>query len=323
MAHQIENENGRDMFIGAQDAWHRLGEVVGDAFDFNHVRSTRPEIASNVSKKPLFYQYLGNFAEIDQQVAIVREYDEKVLGIVGPDYGVVNPEEAYEWASAISEFGDIPLVSAGNLRGGSQFFFTLRMGTEAPAGIEYTPYVSVVSSHDGSQPLQAIFSPTIVVCANTLAMAQSNARSKVTLRHTARVQDRMEIALDTLRVSAEAAKATNQLIADLAGIKVPKFKTILDQILPKLSEEGLKATRRANSRADILALARSEMCPEDLWDTGWAVVQAVNTYENWVKPTRKIKSGDNSIAVRQFDAALTGKGQDLTQQAISAVLASV
>lgn len=323
MAHQIENENGRDMFIGAQDAWHRLGEVVGDDFDFNFIRQTRPEIASNIEKRPMYYEYTDGFREVDGKVAVVRAHDEKVLGVVGADYGVVSPEEAYEWASAISEFGDIPLVSAGNLRGGSQFFFTLRMGTEAPAGIEYTPYVSVVSSHDGSQPLQAIFSPTVVVCANTLAFAQSNAKSKVTLRHTARIQDRMEIALDTLRVSAESAKMTNQIISDLAGIKVPSFSKMLDQLLPKLTEEGLRATRRANARNDIRALAESAMVPEDLRDTGWAVVQAVNTYENWVKPTRKVKNGDNSIAVRQFDAAITGKGQDLTQQAVAAVFASV
>lgn len=323
MAHQIENENGRDMFIGAADAWHRLGEVVGDDFDFDHVRTLRPEITSAVRKQPLFYEYAGTFAPIEQQVAIVREFDAKVLGVVGPDYGVVNPEEAYEWASAISEYGDIPLVSAGNLRGGSQFFFTLRMGQEAPAGVKYTPYVSVVSSHDGSQALQAIFSPTIVVCANTLAMAQSNASTKVTLRHTSNISSRMEIALDTLRVSANAAKATNKLIADLAGIKVPAFKAMLDKILPTLDEEGLRATRRADARDDIMALARSEMVPEDLQDTGWAVVQAVNTYENWVKPTRKTKSGDNAVALRQFDAAVAGKGQDLTQTAIKAVLASV
>lgn len=323
MAHQIESANGRDMFIGSQDAWHRLGEVVGDDFDFDHVRQVRPEIASNVTKKPLYYEYCDGYAEIEQQVAIVRDWDEKVLGVVGPDYGVVNPEEAYEWASAISEYGDIPLVSAGNLRGGSQFFFTLRMGTEAPAGIEYTPYVSVVSSHDGSQALQAIFSPTIVVCANTLAAAQYNAKSKVTLRHTSRVQDRMEVALDTLRVSAEAAKATNQLIADLASIHIPSFGKMLDTLLPKLDEEGAKATRRANLRDDLFTLLRSDMVPEDLRDTGWGVVQAVNTYENWVKPTRKTKGGRDYFAVRQFDAAITGKGQDLTQKAINAVLASV
>jgi hypothetical protein len=323
VAHQIENENGNDMFIGAQDAWHRLGEVVGDDFDFDHVRLTRPEIASPVEKRPMYYEYTDGFREVTERVAVVRTVDEKVVGVVGSDYGVVSPEEAYEWASAISEFGDIPLVSAGNLRGGSQFFFTLRMGTEAPAGIEYTPYVSVVSSHDGSQPLQAIFSPTIVVCANTLALAQSNAQTKVTLRHTARIQDRMEVALDTLRVSAESARATNDLISTLAGFRVPKFTEMLDKILPKLDEESLRATRRANARHEIMALSGSAMVPEDLQDTGWAVVQAVNTYENWVKPSRKTKFGDNSIAVRQFDAAITGKGQDLTQRAITAVLASI
>jgi hypothetical protein len=98
---------------------------------------------------------------------------------------------------------------------------------------------------------------------------------------------------------------------------------MLDLILPKLSDESLRAIRRENARHEIMALAGSAMVPEDLRDTGWAVVQAVNTYENWVKPSRKTKYGDNSIAVRQFDAAITGKGQDLTQRAISAVLASV
>ena len=319
MAHQIENANGRDMFVGAQDAWHRLGQVTGEDFDFERIKTIRPEIASSLTKRALVVA--GTDSPVESHAAIVRDYDQKVVGVVGSEYGLVTPEEAYEWASAISEYGEIPLVSAGNLRGGSQFFFTLRMGTEAPAGIEYTPYVSVVSSHDGSQPLQAIFSPTIVVCANTLALAQSNAASKVTLRHTSRIQDRMDIALETLRTSLESVKATNSLMSALAGIRVPSFTNLLDELLPLLDEEGARATRRANTRGDIRALMGSEMVNDDLRNTAWAFVQGVNTWENWVKPSKRSGSGDDPKALRQFDAATGRSTQSLTSKAISLALA--
>lgn len=322
MSALIENVNGVDQFIGRTDAWHRLGDVVGDDFDFELVKLSRPEIASPVFKSPLFT--VGEDGYPDHQsytkCAVVREYDSKIVGVVGTEYGCVNPEEAYEWANTISQFGDIPIVSAGNLRDGSQFFFTLRMGTESPAGIDYTPYITVVSSHDGSQAMQAIFSPTVVVCANTLAMAQSDAVHKISLRHTSRIQDRMAIALDTLRLGATQVDDTNNLIHLLANTPI-SFHEAMAHILPEIEAEGAAKTRRSNMITEMFHL-RDQYTPEEYLSTGWGLIQAVNSWENWAKPIRSTTSTDDARAVRQFDAAVKGTGQDITKRAVQFVLAN-
>lgn len=324
MSAELEIIDGRALVLGREPMWHALGQVVGNNFDTNWINQYAPEILSPVTIQPTYVITNGTFGpeyvETPFKAAVVRDIDQKVVGEgVGKEsYGIVQPMDAYEWGQTISEFGDLPLVSAGNLREGRQFFFTYQMGDEAPAGIKYTPYVTVASSHDGSLSLMAMFSNIITVCANTLAMninatkrGQSN---KVVIKHTANVNQRMQMALQTLRSAALNVEQVNERIERLATIKVRDFTPLLDGIMPVIDNDGRSKTMRDNARQAVRELLRSQVIEDDHRNTGWAWVQAVNTYENWNAP---IRGGDR--ATRQFDAVVKG-AQSLTAQALEQVL---
>lgn len=325
MSHELEIIDGRAVVLGRDPMWHSLGQVTGKNFGIERINEFAPEILSPVTLQPTYVAVNGDFGmeykETPLKGAIVRDIDGKVVGEgVGKDtYGIVQTADAFEWGQTISGFGDLPLVSAGTLREGRQWFFTYQMGEEAPAGIKRTPYLTVASSHDGSMGLLALFSDIITVCANTLAWNVAEATDRVNLRHTSHVEDRMRDALVTLERAAERVQAVNKRIETLAMIKVQSFKPLMDTLLPRIDVKEGDSTRgqtlRDNARTAVRELLRSQVVEDDHRHTGWAWVQAVNTYEQWTQPIR----GGNR-ATRQFDAVVKGK-QPLTAQAVEQVLA--
>ena len=329
MSHELEIIDGRALVLARDPMWHSLGQVTGDNFDSAWIERYAPEILSDVLLQPTYViindeDFGTSYVETPNKGAVVRQIDGKVVGEgLGKDsYGIVQPTEAYEWGQIISGFADLPLVSAGTLREGRQFFFTYQMGDEAPCGINYTPYLTVTSSHDGSLSLMALFSNIVTVCANTLAMTLADAKgpaNRVTLKHTANVDKRMTMALEALRGAALHVESVNKQIESLAMIKLSAFDkdNLLNAIMPRIDEDGRAKTMRTKSRAAVRELMRSQVVADDMQDTGWAFVQAVNTYENWNAPIR-----NSDRAERQFDAIVKGN-QSLTNTALTNVLALV
>jgi len=329
MSHELEIIDGRALVLARDPMWHSLGQVTGDNFDAAWIERYAPEILSDVHIHPTYVivsdEDCGvSYVETPNKAAIVREYDNKIVGegLGKASYGVVQPSDAYEWGQTISGFAGLPLVSAGTLREGRQFFFTYQMGDEAPCGINYTPYLTVTSSHDGSLSLMALFSDIITVCANTLAWTLGEAKgpnNRVTLKHTANVDQRMVMALAALRGAAEHVEKVNKQIETLANIRLSAFdKTrMMDNLFPYIAEDGRAKTMRDKTRDSVRSLMRSQVVEDGLQDTGWAWVQAVNTYENWNTPIR-----NSDRAERQFDAIVKGN-QNLTNAALEQVLALV
>lgn len=321
MSSELEIVDGRAAVLGRDPMWHRLGQVTGRNFGIERINEFAPEILSPVGIQPTYVIANGEFGpeyvETPLKAAVVRECDGKVVGEgIGKDtYGLVQPMDAYEWGQTIAEYGDLPLVSAGNIREGRQFFFTYEMGAEAPAGIDLTSYVTVCSSHDGTLALQALFSEVVTVCANTLQMNLSGASNKVKVKHTANVDERMRLVLATLRQAQDHVRAVTKRIESLAQIKVQQFTPLLDGLLPFIEGEGRAVTMRDKARAEVRGLLSSQVIEDDQRNTGWAWVQAVNTYEQWNQPVR---GGDR--ATRQFDAVVKER-QPLTERAVEQVLA--
>ena len=330
MSHELEILDGRALVLGRENMWHQLGQVTGTNFGEERIMEYAPEILSPVELVPTYVikngtEWGAEYVQTPTKGAIMRECDQKVVGEgLGLDtYGVVQSRDAFEWGQTISEFGDLPLVSAGLLREGRQFFFTYQMGAENPAGIDYNPYLTVCSSHDGSLSLQAMTSTIITVCANTLQMNLSSGKNVLTLKHTSNVEQRMSMALAALQATAENVEATNKQIETLVRLEVRNFSLLLDGLLPTVDTQEGQSTRgstvRETARDAVRSLLRSQVIEDEHRNTGWAWVQAVNTYEQWTKP---IRGGDQNRAVRQFDNATKGI-QPLTQAAVKQVLALV
>jgi len=315
-----------EKFMGREMAWHRLGIVKGRAFGREDIEHDAPEILMNVRFEPT-YVYMEDteeFVETPLKGAIVRD-DGRIVGEgLGKDtYGLVQSTHALEWGEQIASLATFPLVSAGTIREGRQFFFTFDVGTcDSPLG-NLSNHLTVASSHDGTIPLMALHSSTIVVCANTLAIAMNSAHSKTTLRHTAHVEDRLKAAINAIKDTKEHLDDTIEFMEQLDTVYVDDVGNFVSDVVGYSSdmEDGRKKTQVTNARDAIMELWRSDMADGLSAHSGLRVVQAVNTYENWGSKIRGIKGRDTEYvrAERQFDAMVKGK-MPLTEKAVQRVL---
>ena len=117
----------------------------------------------------------------------------------------------------------------------------------------------------------------------------------------------------------------NELVA--TQVSPQRYNAIVNELFP-INDDVPTRTRKVNDEAadKVNALYRAQVGPnvvQGVEGTGWAVVQAVNTYENWGTPIRKTagKGEATTRALRQIEAVNSGK-QPLTDRALELVLAN-
>lgn len=209
MSHEIET-----MFYNEQNGkpWHELGTAVnglltsGEAIKF-------AGLDWEVVQKPLFVGDANGtgFDQVpDQYVANVRSTDNKVLGVVGTRYKIIQNSDCFKVVDELT-CGDVPQAvyeTAGSLRGGKQIWMLARL--PHIKGMDVDPvelYLVLTNSHDGSKQVQACITAVRVVCNNTLNMAIKGSKNLVQVRHNAKAEKNLVAAREILKASHEYYKA--------------------------------------------------------------------------------------------------------------------
>lgn len=227
MAHNIyfnEKTNQHSFFSVKEKAWHGLGQIVQDyptsaeAIKFAGLEYT-------VEKRPLVTYDNENFGILDPQqppvagidvpdfFATVRTDNEKVLGVVGKDYEIVQNKDAFTFFDSIVSGDGIQYETAGALGKGERIFITAKLPGYIKVGREdlIEQYLFLTTSHDGFGSITAAFTPIRIVCNNTLNAAMRNHTNSIKIRHTANAKERLEQAHKVMGIS-------NQLSIELEGI---------------------------------------------------------------------------------------------------------
>lgn len=264
MAHNIEfnAQKGTYSFVEANKrelAWHRLGQQ----FDQDGITVTEAIKACNadfeVSKQPiialtpLMLEYIENGilltpSEIKAQIiegkkATMRLDQNKTLGIVGDNYGVVQNADAFKFIDQLvggnlDGQSEKPIIDAAGLLGnGERIFVTAKFPQEIVLDHKGNDivqlYVVFTTSHDGSGAVNAMVTPTRVVCNNTLNFALKHHSGKLSFRHTANVLHRLDL------VNAENARMAYQTL-NLVDVYFKEYQEALDA-LKKVKVSDTKA----------------------------------------------------------------------------------
>lgn len=155
----------------------------------------------NVSKR---FVYVTDISDKDNTelfttnkfFATTRDDTNQILGIVGPDYQVVQNNELAYMCERL-QGSDVKIETAGILDNGRRVFIQMRgnafdVGPKKDTNIPYTLFTN---GHDGQWPLSSLPTSVRVICENTLNMAlQSGSKSNmiISVRHTGNMQDRLE-----------------------------------------------------------------------------------------------------------------------------------
>lgn len=326
MAHELETlANGEaSMFYAGSAPWHGLGTAVpaevtsAEAIKLAHLDWT-------VDKHPIAAVVPGaegpTLVGIEDQHAVVRMSDNKVLGVVGDRYHPIQNQNAFDFFDGVVGERAAMYHTAGALKGGSKVWMLAKLPKEMRLvnGEQIEQFLLLSNSHDGSTCLQMMFTPIRVVCQNTLTMAlRGKNQYRINLRHTASVEGKMETARKTLKLALgyydEFEKEANELIS--TKFTLDQMKKVAEGLFP-VSEEAKNTTRTTNQQAELINLFENGRGIAPVRGSSWAAYNAITEYVDHHRATRV--TGEASEQEQRLTSMWFGSGLDMKDRGLELI----
>lgn len=197
MAHNLEIINGQaQMAYAGETPWHGLGVRVSDDLTPKEMQ-VAAGLDWSVSKEDM---YVGDM-KVPGKQALVRSSDNKILDVVGDQWIPVQNDDAFNFFDEYVKAGGMEMHTAGSLQDGKIVWalakvnetFTLFGGKD-----EVESYLLLSNPHNYGRGVDVRFTPTRVVCNNTLSMAlDGKASLGISLNHRQEFDvEKVQMALD-------------------------------------------------------------------------------------------------------------------------------
>ena len=236
--------DGSAAFAGFRDpAWHRLGTIFQERATTEQVLTMANMANWNVRLVPTVSMVEGKLVDVPERFTVVRDNPVTLgqidgLGNVGKRYREVQNEQIFEFGDQIlMNNSDAQWDTAGSIREGRTIFGCIKLPSSVKIGgvDAVDQYMFVTSSHDGSSGVQAALTPTRVVCANTLRIAQQNSTHTFKARHTASIDGRINDAITALTLSANYFETFVNTAEQLADVTVTdaQLDALIESVYPQ------------------------------------------------------------------------------------------
>jgi len=313
MAHELEIVNGKaQMAYAGELPWHRLGTKV----DENLTPAEFQQAAGldwNVVPVPAYAEYKGEKIESGHQM-LIRDIDSKPLTMITGNWNPVQNDEAFGFFNEFCQTGAMKMETAGSLKGG-QWVWALAKSTEAFTlfgGDEIESYLLFSNPHIYGRSIDIQFTPTRVVCNNTLNVALSeDSQNRVRMNH--RTAFDADSAKEMLGLAAEKMNKfkTMAMFMGTKSYKDEIVKEYFDEVFPGYSKK--EGEKRESSRNAVRAFEILETQPGAEFAKGsWWQAFNATTYmidheigksdesrltSNWygMNKTKKIKALEKAV----------------------------
>ena len=228
MADNINRFNGKFSFVSKiEPAWHRKGTILDHAFTSEEA-ILHANMGYIVAKAPLYAKFSNDKddpkrgVELDDHFATYRTDTREVFGVVGSRYEVVQNTAAFDFFDSIVGEKKAIYETAGVLGKGETIFLTAKLPDNImlPGNDIVEKYIVFTKGHDGTTPITALFTPTRVVCANTLAVALSNGQNRVVIKHTRSALDKIKEAGKIMGLVHKTSEATAEILNAMVKVRV-------------------------------------------------------------------------------------------------------
>lgn len=269
-----------------------------------------------VQQQPMF---LGDDSEIPTYRANVRMSDNKVLGVVGNRYNVLQNKDAFRFFDAVVDRDEAVYETAGSLSGGRKVWLLAKLPDHIRVGntddiIE--KYVLLTNTHDGSKPVIAKITPVRVVCNNTLTLALNDKKhGEISVRHSTNMIHNLEIGAKTLgivnKIYAEVGDIFNAMVnTKMSTTEGEEFvKNVMNLTVDKESQELV--TRSLGTYNSIMELVEAGRGTElrNVKGTVWGYYNAVTEYVDHYRPLQ--------AKTERMDAIVFGSGAQIKERAFA------
>jgi phage/plasmid-like protein (TIGR03299 family) len=302
--------------------WHKKGVVLSDAPRTWREAARAAGADWTVHAMPV--GLLGDAQGIDGYRAIVRETDMRVLSIVSESYTPIQNAQVFSFFDEVVAEGLASWETAGVLHDGRVVWAQVRMGQsfDVVPGDEVRSYGLLSNAHDTSRKARYLSTPQRVVCANTLAAAESGGEFTFGVRHTGNAPLRLEDAKRALGFAAKQFADTADAYRRIAKVQLTgeKLASYLEASIDATRDEkGNLSSRTRNVLGTIQELfegkGRGSALP-GVRGTAWGAYNAVTEWVDYVRD-------DGKDAGARLDSIAFGTGADIKKRALRAALAMV
>lgn len=273
------------------NAWHYRASAQGQ--ESNHYAGAIPR--EDVLRRlfdwqavsaPLSYTLPDGRTIVDpSRKVIARDDSGAALGIFKNSYQI---HQYDEWLIRNLEMltdADLAIGSAGLLKGGAVAWVQVEMEeTMSVAGVEFRPFLTAATSHDGSLASTYQSGAQVVVCDNTLSAALGEKVNRVKVRHSRHSLGKVQEVRDALGIvhqvaddfAAQVEALTAQDVSDRQWKRFVEEYAGLDAAMKK--GQGHSLTLAENKVNTLSAMWNTDERVAPWAGTAYGVVAAVNTY---------------------------------------------
>lgn len=296
--------------------WHRLGTVIPEPV--SPAEALRlAGLMWSVESQPL---YTADLRPVPQHYrALVRSDTHAVLGLATDAYTVVQNHEVASFLDQLVAEGGAQIETAGAVRGGALVWMLARMPGELRIQDDVSyPYLLISAGHDARRPVQIAPVLTRPVCANTLAMADAEIRSRrgsehrlaagFRIRHTSGAKAALDDVAAAYRGARESLRITQQAADRLAAVPLSNQRWAALIAAAFAGEDAPTESQRAESiRAARLAvlneIVQSNTCMvRGTANSLWSGVQAIGQFVDHNRRTKTSEDGGSADEQRLISA---------------------
>lgn len=297
-----------NVLIGHTDkrgkAWHYRASAQGD--EPNHYPGPIP-LADvqrrlfhwRVESGPLLVQAgRHGLVRAANRQAIYAEDTGDVLGVFAEGYAI---HQYQDWlldkVATILDDG-LSIGSAGLLRNRAQAWVSVEIpdNIATPEGVEFRPNLLACTSHDGSLATTYKRVVTNVVCDNTMSAGLTETGQVIKIKHSRYSSFRVLDARKALEMVMAVADDFAAEVRHLCHTRVSDsaWQQFLSAHVPD-GDTPRSRTRAGTERAELRRLWDHDERVAPWRNTGWGVVQAVNTYAHHYGTVRNVSRAERNL----------------------------
>lgn len=281
------------LFYTRVEPWHGMGIRVEDS-PTSEDAIRLAGLDWNVEQREMF---LADGSKVPDVFANVRDNDNRVLGVVGNRYSIVQNSEAFSFTDSLIGEG-CQYETAGSLRDGKQIWLLAHLPEAIQiAGDDVMPYLCFTNTHDGTGSVKVFTTGIRVVCNNTLNQALKSAKRTWSVRHTGSIETKLKVATETLNLANNYMAELKKECEELALKKIDNNKVIefIKYLVPE--EDDMSQRQKTNIkdlRNDIWY--RYTYAPDlrDREQTCLRFLNAVSDTASHREPTRRTANYDEN-----------------------------
>ena len=229
--------------------------------------------------------YLKDMTMIPERYANVRKDINKVLGVVGKNYNIVQNEDGFSFVKELIEKG-FSYLSAGTFNEGAGAFIVLSGKTINVENEVFTIMLLITNSFDGSGAIKVEFTPIRNLCKSTLLLNEKGIDTKISLKHCSQSKDGISEVTKILQSYDKYVKYFQKTISLLINTELKNYS--LDKFIQELvpineSSSNIIKARTKAIQEEVVKLYNNIT---NTGDNAYRLLLSVADYESHRQPLR-------------------------------------